>query len=145
MKKIILSIAALVFTVAAMAQQKIDSLIKMNTVNHNFGKIKQGVPVDVYFEITNISDQPVVVENTSAPCGCTTPEKITEPILPGKKAKFKVQYNAAAIAPFTKDINIKLAGLDQPKTVKITGEVLTPEAYSTYVKEKSKTKDSKNN
>jgi len=57
--------------------------------------------------------------------------------MPGESGKIKVQYNAAAVAPFTKDVYIKLVGIDQPKTVQITGEVLTVEAYEAYLKEKS--------
>jgi len=134
MKKIILLASAFVFTVAAMAQSKVDSVIKMNTETYDFGKVKQGVPPVYFFEIKNISNKPVVVENTSASCGCTTPDKITEPIAPGATAKLKVQYSAAAASPFTKDVYIKIAGIEQPKTVHITGEVLSPEAFDAYIK-----------
>jgi hypothetical protein len=138
MKKIILLAAAFVFTLGAMAQLKADDVIKVNAEKHDFGKIKQGTPVTYSFEIKNNSDKPVVVENTWASCGCTTPEKIEKPIDPGTTVKLKVQYNAAAVAPFTKDVYIKLAGIDQPKTVQITGEVLAPEAYDTWAKENPK-------
>lgn len=124
MKKLIFFASALVFSFAVMAQTNADDLIKMNTETHSFGKIKQGTPVTFSFEITNISTAPVVVENTSASCGCTTPEKITEPIAPGTSAKLKVQYSAASVGQFTKDVFIKLAGVDQPKVVHITGEVV---------------------
>lgn len=139
MKKIFLLAAAFVCTLGAMAQQLTPAdVIKMNVDKYDFGKIKQGTPVTYSFEITNISDKPVVVENTTASCGCTTPEKPTEPIAPGATAKLKVQYNASAVAPFTKDVYIKLAGVDQPKIIQITGEVLNDEAYNIYVKEKEK-------
>lgn len=135
MKKIILIASTFVFSVAAMAQQKVDDVIKMNTEKHDFGKVKQGVPVTYFFEIKNTSDKPVVVENASASCGCTVPEKPTQPILPGKTDKLKVVYNAAAVGPINKDIYIKLAGIEQPKTVHITGEVLTAEAFDALPKQ----------
>lgn len=121
-----------------MAQVKLEETVKMNVEKHDFGKIKQGEPVNYAFEIKNISDKPLVVENSWASCGCTTPEKITEPILPGATAKLKVQYNAAAAAPFTKDVYVKFAGIDQTKSVQITGEVLTAEAYDAYKKQAPK-------
>jgi Protein of unknown function (DUF1573) len=126
MKKMFLFASALVFSVAVMAQSQVkaDDLVKFNTEKHDFGKIKQGVPVTFNFEFKNISDKPVVVENASASCGCTVPEKPEKPIAPGETGKIKVQFNAAAVAPFTKDIYIKLAGVDQQKTVHITGEVV---------------------
>src|SRR5688572_29762487 len=115
MKKILLLATAFAFTLGAMAQPKPEDVIKMNAETHDFGKIKQGEPVTYIFEIKNISDKPVVVESTSASCGCTTPEKPTEPIMPGAVGKVKVVYNAAAVAPFTKDVFIKLAGVDAQK------------------------------
>jgi hypothetical protein len=131
MKKIFLFASAIVFSMAVMAQTptqlKADDVAKFNTEKHDFGKIKQGVPVTYFFEITNISDKPLVVENASASCGCTVPEKPEKPINPGATAKIKVQYNAAAVQPFTKDVYIKLAGIEQPKTLHITGEVVAAE------------------
>ncbi|MBC7948439.1 MAG: DUF1573 domain-containing protein [Chitinophagaceae bacterium] len=109
---------------AAANQPSPDDVIKMNTVKHDFGKIKQGVPVNYSFEIKNTSNKPIVVENSYASCGCTTPEKIVEPIAPGGTAKLKVQYNAANPGAFTKDVHIKLAGIAQEKIVQITGEVV---------------------
>ena len=135
MKKILLIATAFAFTLGVKAQApSADGLIKVNVEAHDFGKIVQNTPVSYVFEIRNISDKPVVVENTWASCGCTTPEKIVDPIMPGKTAMLKVNYNAAAAAPFSKDVYIKLAGIDQPKTVKISGEVLTAEAFEQFKK-----------
>ena len=126
MKKIFLFASALAFSVAVMAQSQVkaDDIVKFATEKHDFGKIKQGVPVTFNFEFKNISDKPVVVENASASCGCTVPEKPEKPIAPGETGKIKVQFNAAAVAPFNKDVYIKFAGVDQQKTVHISGEVI---------------------
>ena len=105
-----------------------DDVMKVNADSHDFGKIKQGVPVIFYFELKNVSKKPLVVENTYASCGCTTPDKIVEPIAPGSTAKLKVQYSAAAMGPFNKDVHIKLAGITQEKLVHITGEVIAEPA-----------------
>lgn len=135
MKKIFLFASATVFSMAVMAQTptqlKADDVAKFNTEKHDFGKIKQGVPVTYFFEITNISDKPLVVENASASCGCTIPEKPEKPINPGATAKIKVQYNAAAVQPFNKDVYIKLAGIDQQKVLHISGEVIAAEPAET--------------
>jgi hypothetical protein len=143
MKKIALLATAFMFTFAAMAQTKPEDVVKVNFDTHDFGKIKQNVPVTYYFELKNISDKPLVVENSWASCGCTTPEKIEKPILPGETTKLKVQFNAAAVTTFTKDVYVKFAGVEQPKTVHITGEVMTPEAYDAWVK--SQNQPTKNN
>ncbi len=124
MKKTVLFATALFIGMAVMAQTKLTEAVKFNAEKHDFGKIKQGKPVVYYFEITNIGDKPLVVENVSSPCGCTVPEKPVKPIMPGKQDKIKVEYNAAAVAPFTKDITIKFAGIDEVKIVSILGEVV---------------------
>ncbi len=136
MKKLFLLAAAFITTFTVMAQQKPDDVIKVKIEKYDFGKIKQNEPVTTYFEITNISDKPVVVENTWGSCGCTTPDKIVEPIKPHSTVKLKVVYNAAAVAPFEKDVYVKLAGIQEPKNLKIKGEVLDATAYEAYVKEK---------
>ena len=142
MKKIFLVASAFLFSLAVMAQPKADDVAKFNMEKHDFGKIVVGTPVTYAFEIKNISDKPLVVENSWASCGCTTPEKIVDPIMPGATAMLKVQYNAAAATPFTKDVYVQFTGIAQPKTVQITGEVLTAEAYEVWVKEnKGKEKD----
>ncbi len=124
MKKFVLFATALFFSAAMMAQTKPEDLVKFNTETHNFGKIKQGIPVTYYFEIKNISDQKVVVENASASCGCTVPEKPEQPILPGASAKLKVVFNAGTIGPIQKEVLVKFAGVDQQKVLRITGEVV---------------------
>ncbi len=137
MKSILLASMAFMFSLAVTAQTKADDVMKINVEKYDFGKIKQNVPVTYNFEIKNTSDKAIVVENSWGSCGCTTPEKPKEPIQPGQTAKLKVQYNAAALNHFEKDVYIKLAGIEQPKTIKITGEVLDAAAYETYAKGKS--------
>lgn len=139
MKKLLLMAALLVGGLAVNAQeQKAEDLIKVNTEKYNFGKIKQGVPVTTYFEITNVSDKPVVIENAWAGCGCTTPEVPKEPIAPNQTVKMKVGYNAAAMAHFEKDVYVKLVGIAQPKVLKITGEVLDAAAFDAQTKDEKK-------
>jgi hypothetical protein len=136
MKKLLLMAAVMVAGFAASAQEiKPEDVVKTSADKHEFGKIKQGVPVTTYFEIKNTSERPVVIESAVAGCGCTTPEYSKEPIAPGATAKLKVGYNAAAMGPFTKDVTVKLAGIQQPFIIRITGEVVDAAAFDTMVKE----------
>jgi len=144
MKKLLFIAAGFILAAGAMAQtSKPDDFVKFNTNKHDFGKIKQAVPATYYFEITNTSNKPVVIENAHATCGCTVPEYPKEPLSPGKTAKIKVQYNAANGGHFEKTVFVKLAGVQEEKALAITGEVLTAEAYDAYVKEKQKPKSGK--
>ena len=133
MKKLFLLAAAFLAGFAAMSQ-KADEVIKINSDTYNFGKIKKGIPVTTFFTVTNTSDKPVVLESVVASCGCTTPEWSKEPIAPGSTAQIKVGYNAANPAPFTKDVTIRLAGIQDPKIIHITGEVLNEDAFDAYTK-----------
>ena len=123
MKKLLLLAVLFTAGISAMAQ-KADDFIKVNTEKFDFGKIKQGVPVTTFFTITNTTDKPIVIENAWAGCGCTTPEYAKEPIPAGGTSKLKVGYNAAAMGHFDKAVNIKLAGVNEPKVIMITGEVV---------------------
>lgn len=150
MKRLFLLAAAFVTGFAVMAQ-KPDEIIKLNADTYNFGKIKQGVPVTTFFTVKNTSDKPVVLESVVASCGCTTPEWSKEPIAPGSSAQIKVGYNAANPVPFTKDVTIRLAGIQEAKIIHITGEVLNADAFDAYTKtdeykkaEAAKTKQLKN-
>lgn len=129
MKKFLLAITLLFGAFVINAQDlKPDAVIKVNRERHDFGKIKQGVPVTTYFEITNISDKPVILESVTASCGCTTPEYSKEPLMAGATTKIKVGYNAAAPAHFEKDVFIKIAGVSDMKIVKISGDVVDASA-----------------
>lgn len=118
------------------AVKKAEDVVKFKEMKHNFGKIKQGVPVTYNFEFSNSGDAPLVIENATASCGCTTPEWPQQPIMKGKTDKIKAGFNAAAPGIFEKGIFVKVKGYDYPIEIKITGEVLTPEAYAKYETEK---------
>lgn len=128
---------------AAAPQKKADDYVKFKEVTYNFGKIKQGTPVTHDFAFSNISDQPVVIEYAQASCGCTTPTWPQSAIAKGKADKVTAGFNAAAAAPFTKTITVKLAGIEQPTILTITGEVLSAEDYAKYEETKKNGKSGK--
>ena len=149
MKSFVLAVAALLVTTGIFAQtqttpaatvKKADSYVKFKEVTHDFGKIKQNSPVTYNFVFTNVTDKPVVIESATASCGCTTPVKPEAPVAKGKEDKITAGFNAAAAGPFNKTIYVKVAGVDQPMELKITGEVLNAEEYAKFEKEKGNKK-----
>ncbi len=139
MKTIVLALSVLFLSTAVFAQaKKAEELVKFKETVYNFGKIKQGVPVTHEFQFTNISDKPIVVESATASCGCTTPSWPQAPIAKGKADKIKAGFNAAAPGAFTKQITVKLAGVEVPTQVTIKGEVLNADAYAKFEKSKGK-------
>jgi hypothetical protein len=149
MKKIaLLSVFSLLLSVFAFAQtaptttatKKADELVKFAETRHDFGKIKQGVPVTYEFAFKNIGSAPVVIESATASCGCTTPVKPEKPVAKGKSDVVKAGFNAAAAGPFEKTIFVKVAGADQPLELKIAGQVLSADDFAKYEAEKAKGK-----
>jgi hypothetical protein len=145
MKNLFLSLAAMVIAATGFAQTTTDAavvkatdLVQFKETVHDFGKIKQNVPVTYDFEFKNISKQPVVIESATASCGCTTPVKPEKPVAKGKSDVIKAGFNAAAPSPFEKTIYVKVSGAAQPLEIKIRGEVLAPDAYAKYEAEKEK-------
>ncbi|HEY0058176.1 MAG TPA: DUF1573 domain-containing protein [Flavisolibacter sp.] len=134
MKKLLL-FASLFGALAVNAQdKKAEEVVKVNSETHDFGKIKQGVPVTTDFVLNNISGQPLIIENVTAGCGCTTPEWSKEPVLAGGSTKVKVGFNAAALGTINKEVYIKIAGVSLPKVIKITGEVVDAAQFDAVAK-----------
>ena len=51
---------------------------------HDFGTVKPNTKNTYSFKILNTGKKPLIIKNTSASCGCTTPSKPENPILPSK-------------------------------------------------------------
>jgi uncharacterized protein DUF1573 len=144
MKRLLLLAGGIILSATLFAQQaqqkKAEDVIKFKEMTHDFGKIKQGVPVTFDFAFTNTSDAPVIIESATPSCGCTTPVKPEGAIGQGKNDKITAGFNAAVAGPFNKSITVKVAGIDLPLQIKITGEVLTADAYTKYEASKGTTK-----
>jgi hypothetical protein len=109
MKKILMILLSVGFSVAAAAQQNTTATpetIQLSETSYNFGKIAQGKPVTHNFIITNTGKDSLKLDNVQASCGCTTPEWSREAIAPGKSTTVKVGYNAASEGAFEKAITI---------------------------------------
>jgi hypothetical protein len=64
------------------------------TTEYDFGSIKEdGGLATTEFEYKNTGNQPLIINNAKASCGCTTPEWDHDPLAPGKKGTIKVSYN----------------------------------------------------
>ena len=133
MKRLFLFASAVILSVSVFAQaKKAEDVLKFKELAFDFGKIKQGTPVSHDFAFTNIGDNPVIIESAMASCGCTTPTKPEGAIQKGKDDKISAGFNAANVGPFNKSITVKVAGVDMPLQLKITGEVLTADAFAKY-------------
>jgi len=118
-KAILFAVAFVAFATVSFAQ----GVLKFKSEKHDFGKVDQGKPATHSFEFVNTGNQPVVISNAQASCGCTTPDWTKDPILPGKTGFVKATYNAAAVGPFNKSVTV-VSNAETPSLVlTLSGEV----------------------
>ena len=114
----------MVFTLGMMAQQP--AQIKFDKTTHNFGSFSEKNPVVTHsFTFTNVGEQPLVVNQAIASCGCTVPEFTKEPIAPGGKGEIKVTYNGEGKFPghFKKSITVRTNGAVEMTRLYIEGDM----------------------
>lgn len=132
MKQILFAVFALILSVGAFAQKKADEVAKFTSETIDLGKIEQGNPTAATFSVTNISGEPLIIEQANPTCGCTISDYTKEPIASGKTGTIKATYNAAGIGHFEKHLTVKFAGTDDIKNITIKGDVLSKDDYAKY-------------
>ena len=124
MKKMLMIGLMMVFTLGMMAQQP--AQIKFDKTTHNFGSFSEKNPVVTHsFTFTNVGEQPLVVNQAIASCGCTVPEFTKEPIAPGGQGEIKVTYNGEGKFPghFKKSITVRTNGSVEMTRLYIEGDM----------------------
>ncbi|MEO6541520.1 MAG: DUF1573 domain-containing protein [Ferruginibacter sp.] len=133
MKKLILSVAAFTFASVLFAQKTAADVAKFDTETINQGTLKQNDPKEVRFIVTNIGKEPLIIEQANPTCGCTMGDYTKSPIAPGATGFISAKFNAANAGHFDKHLTVKFAGIDELKSITITGDVLTSEDYDKWV------------
>ncbi|ASW74857.1 hypothetical protein IQ37_19355 [Chryseobacterium piperi] len=98
-------------------------VIKWNSEFIDIGTIPQGKPKVIRFEFTNTTSKPVVIQNVTPSCGCTTADYTKTPVLPGKKGFVEASYNAANPGAFMKTVKVTTSESKIPKTLSFKGVV----------------------
>ncbi|MBA9077920.1 MULTISPECIES: DUF1573 domain-containing protein [Rufibacter] len=128
MKKIyfFLALALVVLTQGMVSAQGVLSFEKET---HDFGTVAEGPVITYEFKVKNTGNQPVVISNVQASCGCTTPEWSKDPILPGKTAVVKAGYNTSGRpGAFNKALTITSNATPETQMLFIKGTVTAKEA-----------------
>jgi len=136
MKKIFLLTGMIfgMYSSATYSQSKTAS-ISFNEISFNFGSMSESDGEKTHkFEFTNTGGEPLIIQNVSTSCGCTTPEWTKQPVMPGQKGFVSAAYNPAGRpGPFEKYITVQsnaepvsvkltISGSVSPKTVTIEDE-----------------------
>ena len=110
MKKTLLTALMLVCGITFASAQ---AEIKFDKLTNDFGTFSESSPVvTCTFTFTNVGNQPLVVNQAVASCGCTVPEYTKDPVKPGEKGESKVTYNGTGKFPghFKKSITVRTNG-----------------------------------
>jgi hypothetical protein len=140
MKKLFLSLTALTFSAVMFAQKTVADVAKFETEIINQGYLKQSEPKEVKFIVTNISKEPLIIEQANPTCGCTMGDYTKAPIAPGATGYISAKFNAANVGHFSKNLTVKFAGVDEMKSITITGDVLAAEEYDKWAADEAKKK-----
>ncbi len=103
---------------------------EFNDLVHDFGEVAEGPKAVHVFKFKNTGNEPLIIQNASASCGCTVPIWPKQPILPGKEGELKVEYSTQGrVGPINKDIYILSNAVNNPEgeerfILKIKGMVI---------------------
>ncbi|MEZ4938652.1 MAG: DUF1573 domain-containing protein [Crocinitomicaceae bacterium] len=61
---------------------------------HDFGTIPQDTIVEVVYKFKNTGENPLMIADCKATCGCTVPECKQPPVAPGKSGEITVKFNS---------------------------------------------------
>jgi len=140
MKKLILSFAILMTAaISGFAQEAAPQVdpkapkIEFQTLDIDFGTIKQGSDPFRNVKFTNTGKTPLIITTCQGSCGCTVPTCPTEPTMPGEKGEMQVRYDTNRLGAFTKTVTVMSNAGNGTITLKIHGTV---EAAETGLPEK---------
>ena len=98
-------------------------VLKMDKMEHDFGTIMNGTPVETIFKYTNTGNSMLVVSNIKSTCGCTVPSNYTKEVAPGETGQFTVKFNGKGNGKVSKSLTMTTNTEKGTEVVKITAMV----------------------
>ena len=121
-----LTLLLCLLALAARAQ----GVLTFEGTDHDFGRIAEGTQATHEFRFKNTGNQPIVIANAQASCGCTTPDWTKAPVLPGHMGMVKAVYNSAGRpGVFAKSVTVMSNASEGSKVLSLKGTVLTADEY----------------
>ncbi|MFM8241657.1 MAG: DUF1573 domain-containing protein [Crocinitomicaceae bacterium] len=83
--------------------------MSFDQMEHDFGTVTEESVSDYSFKVTNTGSQPLIIDDVSASCGCTTPKKPEKPIAPGQSDEIQVSFkpNVGQLGEQNKTVTVK--------------------------------------
>ena len=95
----------------------------------NFGDIKANSSVQHTFTFTNTGKSPLLIQDATASCGCTTPNWTKKPVAPGAQGKMEVKFDSRGKhGIINKQVAVRANTQPSTTTIVIKGNVLEEDA-----------------
>lgn len=100
------------------------SLTWIDSTTQQLGKLKKDKDIEITWRFKNTGDKNLIIENVTASCGCTIPEKPEQPFAPGQEGVIKAKFNGSGSGSIIKQVHV-IANTKPAKehTLSFTGEV----------------------
>ena len=105
--------------------RKGNSTLKFDNAVWDFGQIReQDGEVSHKFGFVNNGKTPIVIEEVSVSCGCTTPKYSKAPVMPGARGEIEISFDPTGRpGVFLKDITVLSGGGTNYDKIQVTGNV----------------------
>lgn len=103
---------------ASVASSFAAPVISIPEAHFNFGSVSQGTIVEHQFVVNNTGTEPLSIQRTAAPCGCTVAAATSEMIAPGASSTIKVTVDTSAFSgDQQKTVTVYSNDLSNPETI----------------------------
>jgi hypothetical protein len=128
MKRILFIFPMLILGLSLNAQLAVTKM-QISATEHDFGTFKEEAGRQTFdFIVTNAGNEPLVIQNVQASCGCTTPEWTKQPIPAGAKGKVTAIYDPKdRPGQFNKTLSVYANTKPEVTVLVIKGEVIPHE------------------
>ena len=96
----------------------------------DFGTLNDGEIKTHTFKFKNTGNAPLLVSDTRADCGCTTPSFTKDPVMPGQEGKIEVKYNSTGKGGQTVSKTVTVIANTEPSDTKLTIKAVVKEKVS---------------
>jgi hypothetical protein len=102
------------------------AVITFQSLEHNFGQVKEGERVGCIFTYTNTGDADLVLTAATASCGCTVPKYSKKPVPPGGTGTIEAIFDTSGREGLqTKTVVVQSNAENNLIILRIIAEVMT--------------------
>lgn len=95
----------------------------LDSTTQNLGQLKKNEQVEIRYRFKNAGSKNLVIQDVTAGCGCTIPEKPERAFAPGEEGVIKAKFNGSGQGPIIKDITVLANTPQHMYILKFTGEI----------------------